>query len=126
MPGRVGFVSFPAPPELPGDLWLEAKPRESNLRRPWWDRSPPLSVPIVRSGCSGARSAGAPDSDVTTTRIRAREDFPAAPICPHCGKEIQEIAARRVDSVLGVRFVYYCCDCRKVLGVSHRKGFWMG
>ncbi|MCL4785403.1 MAG: hypothetical protein KJ070_01215 [Verrucomicrobia bacterium] len=48
------------------------------------------------------------------------------PVCPHCGKEIHEIAARRVESALGVRFLYYCCDCRKVLGVSHRKGFWMG
>ena len=61
-----------------------------------------------------------------TTRIRIREDFPAAPICPHCQKEIHELAARRVESLLGVRFVYYCTDCRKVLGVSHRKGFWMG
>jgi uncharacterized protein with PIN domain len=63
---------------------------------------------------------------MTTTRIRIREDFPGAPICPHCGKEIQEVAARRVGSTLGVRFMYYCTDCRKVLGVSHRKGFWMG
>lgn len=63
---------------------------------------------------------------MTTTRVRIREDFPAAPVCPHCGKDIQELAARRVESVLGVRFVYYCTDCRKVLGVSHRKGFWMG
>ena len=43
---------------------------------------------------------------MTTTRIRIREDFPTAPICPHCGKEIQEIAARRVESTLGVRFLY--------------------
>lgn len=65
-------------------------------------------------------------SSVATTRIRIREDFSAEPICPHCGKEIEEIAARRVESILGVRFMYYCCNCRKVLGVSHRKGFWMG
>lgn len=63
---------------------------------------------------------------VTTTRIRIREDHPAEPICPHCSKEVQELAARRVESVLGVRFLYYCVHCRKVLGVSHRKGFWMG
>jgi hypothetical protein len=63
---------------------------------------------------------------VTTTRIAIREDFSAAPVCPHCEKEIQEIAARRVESNLGVRFLYYCTGCRKVLGVSHRKGFWMG
>jgi hypothetical protein len=65
-------------------------------------------------------------SGMTASKITIREDFPAAPICPHCGKEIQEIAARRLESVFGVRFLYYCCDCRKVLGVSHRKGFWMG
>ncbi len=63
---------------------------------------------------------------MTTTRIRIREDFPATPICPHCGQEIQEIAARRVESTLGVRFLYFCANCRKVLGISHRKGFWMG
>lgn len=63
---------------------------------------------------------------VTTTRIQIREDFSAAPVCPHCQKEIEEIAARRVESSLGVRFLYYCTGCRKVLGVSHRKGFWMG
>ena len=34
---------------------------------------------------------------VTTTRIQIREDFSAAPVCSHCEKEIQEIAARRVD-----------------------------
>jgi hypothetical protein len=63
---------------------------------------------------------------VTTTRIQIRENFSAAPVCPHCEKEIQEIAARRVESNLEVRFLYHCTDCRKVLGVSHRKGFWMG
>ena len=59
-------------------------------------------------------------------RIRVREHTSAEPICPHCGKEIQEIAARRVESTLGVRFIYFCASCHKVLGLSHRKGFWMG
>ncbi len=63
---------------------------------------------------------------MTTANIRIREDFPVGPICPHCGEEIEEMAARRVDSTLGVRFLYYCIHCRKVLGVSQRKGFWMG
>jgi len=67
-----------------------------------------------------------PHSGMTNARIRIREDFPAAPLCPHCGEEIHEIAARRVESALGVRFLYYRSDCHKVLGVSHRKGFWMG
>lgn len=63
---------------------------------------------------------------MTTTRIQIREEFSSAPLCPHCEKEIEEIAARRVESTLGVRFLYYCTACRKVLGISHRKGFWMG
>ena len=65
-------------------------------------------------------------ADMNATRIRIREDHSAEPICPHCGRDIQEIAARRVGSTLGVRFLYYCVNCRNVLGLSHRKGFWMG
>lgn len=48
------------------------------------------------------------------------------PLCPHCEQEIRRLGARKVKSPLGVRFVYFCDQCRKVLGVSHRKGFWMG
>ena len=84
----------------------------------------PLQIrPPAVVGNGGSRAV---KSGMATTRIRIREDFSAELICPHCGKEIQEIAARRVESILGVRFMYYCCNCRKVLGVSHRKGFWMG
>jgi len=83
-------------------------------------------VPTIPLRCSGLLIRATRHSGVTNTRIRIREDFPSAPLCPHCGKEIQELAARRVESALGVRFVYYCTDCRKVLGISHRKGFWMG
>jgi hypothetical protein len=48
------------------------------------------------------------------------------PVCPHCAKEINEIFAKRMPSTFGVRFIYFCRNCKKVLGVSHRKGFWMG
>jgi uncharacterized protein with PIN domain len=48
------------------------------------------------------------------------------PICPHCEREIRKLNARKVGGPLGVRFLYFCDNCRKVLGVSHRKGFWMG
>ena len=27
---------------------------------------------------------------------------------------------------IGKRYVYFCSSCRSVLGISHRKGFWMG
>ena len=59
-------------------------------------------------------------------RITVNEQDPQTPICPHCEKEIQSVSQRRVESTLGVRFLYYCAHCRKTLGISHRKGFWMG
>jgi hypothetical protein len=48
------------------------------------------------------------------------------PVCPHCEKELSNVLARRLETVLGVRFIYFCGLCKKVLGISHRKGFWMG
>jgi hypothetical protein len=48
------------------------------------------------------------------------------PLCPHCEKEIHTINAQKIKASFGVRFVYFCASCKKVLGVSHRKGFWMG
>jgi hypothetical protein len=48
------------------------------------------------------------------------------PLCPHCEREIHRLNARKIRSPFGVRFLYFCDNCRKVLGVSHRKGFWMG
>ncbi len=62
----------------------------------------------------------------TSEPIRIREDSGKTPLCPHCEKEISTLNARRIKSPLGVRFIYFCDHCRKVLGVSHRKGFWMG
>jgi uncharacterized protein with PIN domain len=48
------------------------------------------------------------------------------PICPHCSRELSVIWYREVETFLGKRYIYFCQQCRKVLGVSHRKGFWMG
>jgi hypothetical protein len=48
------------------------------------------------------------------------------PVCPHCEKEISSVLATRLETFLGVRFMYFCGLCKKVLGISHRKGFWMG
>lgn len=58
--------------------------------------------------------------------VRINEAPTIDPLCPHCERKIQEIGARRIESTLGVRFIYFCNSCGKVLGVSHRKGFWMG
>jgi hypothetical protein len=53
-----------------------------------------------------------------------REDI--NPICPHCSAEVRSVWFQRLAGLLGRRYIYYCGNCRKVLGVSHRKGFWMG
>lgn len=57
---------------------------------------------------------------------RLREDPTFVPVCPFCEGEIHEFVAVQIPAVLGVRYAYCCPQCRKVLGVSHRKGFWMG
>lgn len=48
------------------------------------------------------------------------------PLCPHCEQSLRSVNFREIRGMLGKRFVYFCPSCRKVLGVSHRKGFWMG
>jgi hypothetical protein len=59
-------------------------------------------------------------------KIALQEDLSVEPLCPHCEQPIRKIGMRQIESMLGVRFLYFCGECRKVLGVSHRKGFWMG
>ncbi|MHC4260434.1 MAG: hypothetical protein ACYSTF_08520 [Planctomycetota bacterium] len=48
------------------------------------------------------------------------------PTCPHCSSELHTIWMRELKSIFGKRYVYFCSQCRKVLGISHRKGFLMG
>ncbi|MBD3265926.1 hypothetical protein GF373_04595 [bacterium] len=58
--------------------------------------------------------------------IQLEEQNAVYPICPHCNAEIRRISMQQIDSFMGKRYVYFCPECRKVLGVTHRKGFWMG
>lgn len=58
--------------------------------------------------------------------IACEEHNDIVPICPHCGAKLEKINARRLSATFGKRYVYFCPACNKVLGVSHRKGFWMG
>jgi Zn-finger nucleic acid-binding protein len=58
--------------------------------------------------------------------IEAEERNDIRPMCPHCKIEITKVLLQRVSSVFGKRYLYFCPHCRAVLGVSHRKGFWMG
>lgn len=58
--------------------------------------------------------------------IECIEKDDVAPICPHCSAAIEQLWVRVLKSLFGRRYIYFCASCRKVLGVSHRKGFWMG
>ncbi|MBU0985035.1 MAG: hypothetical protein KKA42_14270 [candidate division Zixibacteria bacterium] len=53
-----------------------------------------------------------------------REDV--MPVCPHCKKEIARVLFREMKGDLGKRSLYFCSECRAVLGVSHRKGLTFG
>ena len=58
--------------------------------------------------------------------IEVEETDDLTPVCPHCSREIKRLWVRGLRTLLGKRYIYFCGECRKVLGVSHRKGFWMG
>ena len=49
-----------------------------------------------------------------------------APLCPYCNAEIKTILYKEIYGTFGRRFLYFCPDCRKTLGISHRKGLLMG
>lgn len=57
-------------------------------------------------------------------QVQEKEDI--YPICPHCNKDLKMLWCRPLESLLGKRYIYFCAECKKVLGISHRKGFWMG
>ena len=48
------------------------------------------------------------------------------PLCPNCSEVITQIWFRELRSLFGKRYVYFCQHCKAVLGMTHRKGFFMG
>jgi len=58
--------------------------------------------------------------------IECVENDAETPICPHCNAQLDKVFCRALTSLFGKRFIYFCSNCKKTLGVSHRKGFWMG
>lgn len=58
--------------------------------------------------------------------ISTTEKNNVQPLCPNCKAEITTVWFQHVSGMLGRRYIYFCPHCRSVLGVSHRKGFWMG
>lgn len=66
------------------------------------------------------------------TNLTVVEDPDLVPQCPHCDTFLTSVRARQLSptgtpaSRFGKRYIYACPSCNKTLGVSHRKGFWMG
>jgi len=58
--------------------------------------------------------------------IDISENNQESPICPHCKTEIKKLWFQELKGMLGKRYIYYCSNCKAVLGVSHRKGLLMG
>jgi len=58
--------------------------------------------------------------------IKTEQKENVTPLCPHCEKKLNTLHYRSLGGRFGRRYVYFCASCEKVLGVSHRKGFWMG
>jgi hypothetical protein len=56
--------------------------------------------------------------------LQEREEI--EPLCPHCEEPVRLLLFRALRGFAGKRYLYFCSACRKTLGVSHRKGFWMG
>ena len=48
------------------------------------------------------------------------------PLCPHCNTPLRNLWFRELSGLAGRRYAYFCPHCKKVIGISHRKGFWMG
>lgn len=58
--------------------------------------------------------------------IEIMEKYDVGPVCPHCKRELTTVWYQGLRGVFGKRYIYFCPECRSVLGVTHRKGFWMG
>lgn len=58
--------------------------------------------------------------------LELKESLDTTPICPHCSAPLEEVWFRELRGRLGRRYLYFCPRCHKALGVSHRKGFFMG
>ena len=72
-----------------------------------------------------SRSAG-------RSSLHVEEGLVSQVLCPHCDAPLSRVSATLLEATsasvfsFGKRYVYACPACTKALGVSHRKGFWMG
>lgn len=49
------------------------------------------------------------------------EQIPINTNCPICNKSISEIWIAKLDSVIGLRYAYICCECENLLRISKEK-----
>ena len=49
------------------------------------------------------------------------EQIEISTVCPICNNSISEIWIARLDSVIGVRYAYICCECENLLKISKEK-----
>ena len=60
-------------------------------------------------------------------KLNLERDEQTQPVCPHCQKQLNTVKYRELHGAFwGKRYFYFCPSCRAALGVSHRKGFFMG
>lgn len=41
--------------------------------------------------------------------------------CPFCGKKIHDLLLAKLNSVIGVRYAYFCSDCNQLIKLSKDK-----
>lgn len=41
--------------------------------------------------------------------------------CPGCGKECDIAWKARLDSIIGIRYAYFCTECNKLISITHDK-----
>lgn len=58
--------------------------------------------------------------------IEVIEKYDQQPVCAQCKNILTTIWTQELSGLFGKRYIYFCPQCRSVLGISHRKGFWMG
>jgi hypothetical protein len=49
------------------------------------------------------------------------EQIEVSTICPICNKVISDIWIAKLDSVIGMRYAYICCECENLLKISKDK-----
>lgn len=49
------------------------------------------------------------------------EQIQVTTICPICKRNISEVWIAKLDSVIGLRYAYICCECENLLRISKEK-----